>query len=207
MHGRSTRLRHQCPLWTCPCLPQVCQLYALLKQRPLHIVNCHQHTETSDFLGGLRPTRARPSAGAAVDAGSAGAGEQAGPSSHALFEWHDGPLVTPRTRAGAESVQRLGLLRAIAPSGPRSRPAPLCRWPLLGVPGCARFAQVTAMREGHMFLLDELSLAEDAVLERLNSVLEPSRRLTLAEQGGAEVRAGTGPQDALHVHARRALWE
>lgn len=48
--------------------------------------------------------------------------------------------------------------------------------------------QVTAMRSGHMFLLDELSLAEDAVLERLNSVLEPSRRLTLAEQGGAEVR-------------------
>ncbi len=44
------------------------------------------------------------------------------------------------------------------------------------------------MRSGHMFLLDELSLAEDAVLERLNSVLEPSRRLTLAEQGGAEVR-------------------
>jgi len=43
------------------------------------------------------------------------------------------------------------------------------------------------MRSGHMFLLDELSLAEDAVLERLNSVLEPSRRLTLAEQGGAEV--------------------
>ena len=53
---------------------------------------------------------------------------------------------------------------------------------------CLCFAQVTAMRSGHMFLLDELSLAEDAVLERLNSVLEPSRRLTLAEQGGAEVR-------------------
>ncbi len=53
---------------------------------------------------------------------------------------------------------------------------------------CLYFVQVTAMRSGHMFLLDELSLAEDAVLERLNSVLEPSRRLTLAEQGGAEVR-------------------
>ena len=39
---------------------QVCQLYALLLQRPLHIVNCHQHTETADFLGGLRPARARP---------------------------------------------------------------------------------------------------------------------------------------------------
>lgn len=39
------------------------------------------------------------------------------------------------------------------------------------------------MKAGHMLLLDELSLAEDAVLERLNSVLEPSRTLVLAEKG------------------------
>lgn len=43
---------------------------------------------------------------------------------------------------------------------------------------------VSAMKDGDMFLLDEMSLAEDAVLERLNSVLEPSRTLTLAEKGG-----------------------
>lgn len=43
---------------------------------------------------------------------------------------------------------------------------------------------VTAMKDGHMLLLDEMSLAEDAVLERLNSVLEPSRTLVLAEKGG-----------------------
>jgi len=41
----------------------------------------------------------------------------------------------------------------------------------------------SAMRSGDMLLLDELSLAEDAVLERLNSVLEPSRSLVLAEKG------------------------
>lgn len=29
----------------------VCQLMALLRQQRLHILNCHQHTETSDFLG------------------------------------------------------------------------------------------------------------------------------------------------------------
>jgi midasin len=43
---------------------------------------------------------------------------------------------------------------------------------------------VTSMRVGHLFLLDEMSLADDAVLERLNSVLEPSRTLVLAEKGG-----------------------
>uniref|UniRef100_A0A7S3VEM6 Midasin n=1 Tax=Chaetoceros debilis TaxID=122233 RepID=A0A7S3VEM6_9STRA len=43
---------------------------------------------------------------------------------------------------------------------------------------------VDAMKKGDLFLLDEMSLAEDAVLERLNSVLEPSRTLVLAEKGG-----------------------
>jgi len=39
-----------------------------------------------------------------------------------------------------------------------------------------------AMKNGDMFVIDEISLAEDAVLERLNSVLEPSRTLVLAEK-------------------------
>lgn len=43
---------------------------------------------------------------------------------------------------------------------------------------------VSAMRNGELILLDELSLADDAVLERLNSVLEPGRSITLAEKGG-----------------------
>lgn len=36
---------------------------------------------------------------------------------------------------------------------------------------------VQAMRAGHLFLVDEISLANDSVLERLNSVLEPERTL------------------------------
>ncbi|GKY98789.1 hypothetical protein MPSEU_000835100 [Mayamaea pseudoterrestris] len=42
---------------------------------------------------------------------------------------------------------------------------------------------VEAMKQGDFLLLDEISLAEDAVLERLNSVLEPSQSLVLAEKG------------------------
>ena len=45
-------------------------------------------------------------------------------------------------------------------------------------------ALVSAMKEGDLLLIDEISLADDAVLERLNSVLEPSRTLYLAEKGG-----------------------
>ncbi|RMZ52645.1 hypothetical protein APUTEX25_000764 [Auxenochlorella protothecoides] len=44
---------------------------------------------------------------------------------------------------------------------------------------------VQAMLQGDIILIDELNLAEDAVLERLNSVLEPGRTLTLAEKGGS----------------------
>lgn len=41
-----------------------------------------------------------------------------------------------------------------------------------------------SMRLGAILLVDEISLADDSVLERLNSVLEPSRSLVLAEKGG-----------------------
>ena len=44
---------------------------------------------------------------------------------------------------------------------------------------------VEAMKEGSMFLADEISLADDSVLERLNSVLEPERTLILAEKGSS----------------------
>jgi len=36
---------------------------------------------------------------------------------------------------------------------------------------------VRAMKDGDLFLVDEISLADDSVLERLNSVLEPERKL------------------------------
>lgn len=36
---------------------------------------------------------------------------------------------------------------------------------------------VEAMKNGDLFLADEISLADDSVLERLNSVLEPERKL------------------------------
>ena len=42
------------------------------------------------------------------------------------------------------------------------------------------------MKEGAAFLIDEISLADDSVLERLNSVLEPERALLLAERGSGE---------------------
>lgn len=46
---------------------------------------------------------------------------------------------------------------------------------------------VQAMKNGDLILVDEISLADDAILERLNSVLEPHRLLVLAEKGSEEI--------------------
>ena len=43
---------------------------------------------------------------------------------------------------------------------------------------------LTTMRDGSLLLMDELSLAQDGVLERLNSVLETGHSITLAERAG-----------------------
>jgi midasin len=115
----------------------VCQLLALLRGQRLRILNCHQHTETSDFIGGFRPTRTSERKEMLKD------GKTAAP-----FAWEDGPLIK-------------------------------------------------AMRDGDILLVDELSLAEDSVLERLNSVLEPGRSITLPEKGGAEVEELTAHPNFL----------
>ncbi|KAI9487690.1 MAG: hypothetical protein EXX96DRAFT_514297 [Benjaminiella poitrasii] len=111
----------------------VCQMLAETYNRELHIVNCHQNTETGDLLGGQRPVRNRDTM-------------EEDDKQQQFFEWHDGPLVQ-------------------------------------------------AMKDGHLFLLDEISLADDSVLERLNSVLEPSRLLVLAEKGGKHVEELYGHKD------------
>lgn len=82
----------------------VCQLIAAINGQTMRSVNCHMHTESSDFLGNLRPVRERAE------------GDQR------LFEWVDGSLIN-------------------------------------------------AMSHGDLFLADEISLADDSVLERLNSLL------------------------------------
>ena len=37
----------------------ICQLFASLWNQMLFAVNCHMHSESADFLGGLRPVRHR----------------------------------------------------------------------------------------------------------------------------------------------------
>ena len=95
----------------------IASIAAKILNSVIKTVNCHLNSETSDFLGCLRPTRLYEKEANKVP-----------------FEWVDGPLVE-------------------------------------------------LMKKGGILLVDEISLADDSVLERMNSVLEPSRTLTLVEGG------------------------
>lgn len=149
----------------------VCQLLAEALQTQLHIVNAHQNTETGDLIGSQRPVRNR---GAIIDAlsndlalalQSVGQNDTGSPEerlkSYKALDKVQLNMIQPALRLQIESNE----IRSKA----------LFEW--------SDGALVEAMRGGHFFLLDEISLADDSVLERLNSVLEPQRTLLLAEKG------------------------
>ncbi|XP_055690608.1 midasin [Lutzomyia longipalpis] len=63
---------------------------------------------------------------------------------------------------------------------------------------------VLAMQEGTHFLADEISLADDSILERLNSILEPERTVLLAEKGGIDqglIVSGANDDFIIQAHA------
>ncbi|KAK4123584.1 midasin [Parathielavia appendiculata] len=148
----------------------VCQLLAEFEKKDLHIVNAHQNTETGDLIGSQRPVRNR---GAIVDALFRDLEEAAvilgrgKDSLEGLQEWYRS--LTPEVLAKLPDS-----LKAKIHAG-TTRSKALFEW--------SDGSLVQAMKEGSYFLLDEISLADDSVLERLNSVLEPHRSLLLAEKG------------------------
>ncbi len=167
----------------------VCQILAALTELELRVLNLHEHTETADFLGGLRPLRNRAqrasnlcrALGALFEAAKIPAAAsvlQSAQDASTLF--HKSQKALKKAAAQSADVAHLLQLARVAAQEYET----LFQWydgPL-----------VDAMKRGQILLLDEISLAEDAVLERLNSVLEQGRSLLLAEKGGVraeELRA------------------
>ena len=152
----------------------VCQLYAEVLNRTLRSVNCHQNTETADLIGGLRPIRNKATAEVEVLREASLAVSQLGTTNVAadvssLTSTID-KLLKSNTIPSEQAVALQDLRARL------QRLSALFEWrdgPL-----------VEAMRNGDVFLLDEISLADDSVLERLNSVLETGRTIVLAERGG-----------------------
>lgn len=152
----------------------VCQMFADAKSRTLYSVNCHQNTETADLIGALRPIRNR----AALEAEAT---QEATKILADLGVTHI-PNNTHGVQKAIVSAQKLATL---VPASAQALQDVLSKLRKLS----AMFEWhdgplIQAMMGGDVFLLDEISLADDSVLERLNSVLEPSRTMVLAERGG-----------------------
>ena len=155
----------------------VCQLLADQFNTKLHIVNAHQNTETGDLIGAQRPIRNRAAIEEILRQQLVLALQ--GIRNNSMIDNMTGlgtdELLALYDRLDSETQITISDTDRIAIQVNRAKVSALFEW--------ADGSLVYAMKEGHYFLLDEISLADDSVLERLNSVLEPSRSLLLAEKG------------------------
>lgn len=153
---------------------QLCQAVAEIYGKQLFTVNAHVNLETGDLIGTQRPLRNR----AAIEQELCNdiqlilKGISAEAPTDAMY-LDDLVLafstLTPEQLASCPNELLLRVRRNM------TRSKALFEW--------SDGSLVTAMKMGQCFLLDEVSLADDSVLERLNSVLEPQRSLFLAEKG------------------------
>jgi len=153
----------------------VCQLLAQAMQKTLHTVNAHQNTETADLIGAQRPIRNR---------------------AHIEQQLRSDILTIMRSGEHNKDIDSADLEMLIyqydfMPSDFDAFEETRARIALNRVKRKALFewadgSLVQAMRHGDYYLLDEISLADDAVLERMNSVLDPQRSILLAEKGTTE---------------------
>jgi midasin len=160
----------------------VCQVFAEVTSQRLHGLNCHQNTETADLIGGLRPVRNRSTREAEVFREAADVLQE--------MVVHEVPLTFDALASSLSNALKPGNSLSVQD---RSRLAAI-QTKLLRLQSIFQWYDgplVEAMRNGDVFLLDEISLADDSVLERLNSVLEPARTIVLAERGGDDLEYPT----------------
>jgi midasin len=153
---------------------QICQVVAAASGRPLNIYNAHTNTETGDLIGSQRPVRSHAQLESDVLE-----------SIRPLMSTNNGAL-TDDDR-GAESLMsefsRIDTTTLKPEAVKKARDAIAAYRSLFA---WSDGSLVRAMKLGEHFLLDEISLADDSVLERLNSVLEPARTIVLAEKGSVD---------------------
>lgn len=188
----------------------VCQLLSAIRGSRLHILNCHQYTETSDFLGGFYPVRDRSK----ISLDYRSLCEKLLDCKAILNYPHDSGVlqgISPDITQAPLMLNKLSSVSNKYRQGVVSHPEVSIeelnfidkvksdmselhqKWQSIFL--WQDGPLVEAMRNGEFFLVDEISLADDSVLERLNSVLEPERKLALAEKGGSELEVITAHEN------------
>ena len=166
---------------------KICQAVAESMNKQLYTVNAHQNLETGDLIGSLRPVRNRAHImrqiieDISLILKSRGVYEEhRGEDITALLAFYD---TLPQNLDHGQLQEKHNRIRRNL-----ARVNSLFEW--------SDGNLVHAMRSGQHFLLDEISLADDSVLERINSLLEPDRVLLLAEKGTSDnlVSASSGFQ-------------
>lgn len=152
----------------------VCQMLAEAFGKELHVVNAHQNTETGDLVGAHRPVRNRTQILKELEEEISLAlnpykdqGDGLLQDLDALVASYNALSVDELLKVPSDVQERIALLQG--------KTKALFEW--------SDGSLVQAMKEAQFFLLDEISLADDSVLERLNSVLESQRTILLAEKG------------------------
>lgn len=156
----------------------VCQILALFMGKQLITVNAHQNTETGDILGAQRPLRNRFETRGELVKNLVAFFETLGIDVELKEANAEGLTTKYRKTVSSlsdEDKAKVGETLIADIEANIKAAGVLFEW----VDG----PLVQAMKTGDFFLLDEISLADDSVLERLNSVLEPERSLLLAEKG------------------------
>ncbi|KAL7273036.1 AAA ATPase midasin [Rhizina undulata] len=157
----------------------VCQMLADAFGKNLLIVNAHQNTETGDIIGAQRPIRNRAAYKTQLveDLATIFRDYCSRPN---VMESEDGEADLSGLLEEYAAVDSSVI--ATIPDEMKAR-IQLNRMRINALFEWSDGSLIQAMREGQFFLLDEISLADDSVLERLNSVLEPKRGILLAEKG------------------------
>ncbi|CDO96280.1 unnamed protein product [Kluyveromyces dobzhanskii CBS 2104] len=142
------------------------QLVANYYKKLLVTINAHQNTETGDILGAQRPVRNRSEIQSRLTTILRG-----------VLAVTDTEVTLDELLSAYDKISNENVPEQIQKdvSALRESLKILFEWcdgPL-----------VKALKSGSFFLFDEISLADDSVLERLNSVLETERSILLAEKG------------------------
>ncbi|PWN30597.1 P-loop containing nucleoside triphosphate hydrolase protein, partial [Jaminaea rosea] len=170
-----------------------CEIVAKAFGHRLHSVSCHQNTDTADLLGGQRPLRNRGALQAQARAqGLEVLAELADADNMPADDSDLETVAIAVSKAAQRTSDEIVKQRLASAIQQINQASALFEWrdgPL-----------VEAMRGGEHLLLDEISLAEDSVLERLNSVLEPGRTLVLAEKSSVSTKSSEG-LDAAQITA------
>jgi len=167
----------------------LCQVFANLHKQTLFSINCHQNTETSDFIGCMRTRKNLEQAQKKLEEAVQAAVPQVLPH---LPEDKQHSVASISSEMSVKKQADI-LIKALKPIYKQNDDVKKIYIEMKKLKNDLSIVfewhdgiLVEAMQAGGLLLIDEISLANDSVLERLNSVFEAERLLILSERSSAE---------------------